>query len=313
MNFSDLVTEYVTYKQALGMRFDAEARELASLCRRLGDVSVASVTADQIQAYLNGNKAVSSYWARKRTILSGLYRFALARGYSITSPLPRYRPKLPPPFAPYIYSQAELKRLLDVAPAACGPYVPLDAYVLRTLILLLYGACLRHGEALRLTIKDVDLEQSILCIRETKFYKTRLVPMGKHLNTALREYMQRRNLQFATEPDAPLLCFRDGRPLSQSAVRSAFRRQRALANVQCAGNGGHQQPRLHDLRHTGAVHRLIAWYRSGADLQRLLPQLATYLGHIDLVSTQRYLTLTPELLHEASTRFESYAMETHHD
>jgi site-specific recombinase XerD len=70
---------------------------------------------------------------------------------------------------------------------------------------------------------------------------------------------------------------------------------------------------LHDLRHAGAVHRLVAWYRSGADLKRLLPQLATYLGHIDLSATQRYLTLTPELLREASLRFEHYHKETSHD
>jgi integrase len=70
---------------------------------------------------------------------------------------------------------------------------------------------------------------------------------------------------------------------------------------------------LHDLRHSGAVHRLIAWYRSGADLQLLLPQLSTYLGHIDLAATQRYLTLTPDLLNEASKRFESYALEKHYE
>jgi integrase len=73
-----------------------------------------------------------------------------------------------------------------------------------------------------------------------------------------------------------------------------------------------QQPRLHDLRHAAAVHRVIQWYRSGADLPRLLPLLATYLGHVDLSSTQRYLTLTLPLLQEASLRFERYAMEHHH-
>ena len=95
-------------------------------------------------------------------------------------------------------------------------------------------------------------------------------------------------------------------------MRSAFRRLRIQAGVQ-RNDGARYQPRLHDLRHAGAVHRLVAWYRSGADLQRLLPQLATYLGHIDLSSTQRYLTLTPELLREASMRFERYFKETHHD
>ena len=100
--------------------------------------------------------------------------------------------------------------------------------------------------------------------------------------------------------------------MSQSAARSAFRRLRIHAGVRREG-GARRQPRLHDLRHAAAVHRLIAWYDSGADVQALLPKLATYLGHVDLAATQRYLTLTPELLRQASQRFEHYAMERNHD
>ena len=159
---------------------------------------------------------------------------------------------------------------------------------------------------------DVDITQAVLCIQASKFYKSRLVPLGKDLNAALSQYVQQRNLAHTVESDAPLFCFRDGRPLSESAVANAFRRLRVIAGVERT-DGARYQPRLHDLRHTGAVHRLVAWYRQGADLQHLLPQLVTYLGHVDLSATQRYLTLTPELLREASLRFEHYAMETHHD
>lgn len=312
MRLSDGVGEYVAYKRALGMCFDSEARILASFCRYLGDVPIASVTADCVQAYLDGEMPVSSYWQRKHTALAGLYRFALARGYVTTSPFPFSRPRLPPPLVPYIYSQAELKQLLDATPAACGRRVPFDAYVLHGLLLLLYGACLRPSEGRHLTMKDVDLNQAVLCIQASKFYKMRLVPLGKDLNTALNQYVQQRNLAYADDLDAPLFCFRDGRALSKSAVGSAFRRLRIVAGIE-RQDGARYQPRLHDLRHTGVVHRLVAWYRRGADVQRLLPQLATYLGHVDLSATQRYLTLTPELLHEASLRFERYAMEIHHD
>jgi len=312
MRLNDVVAEYVAYKRAIGMRFDTDANILGSFCRYLGDVPLISITADQVRNYLDGSTPVSSYWYRKYTAISGLYRFALPRGYARTSPLPSHRPQLPPPLVPYIYSQAELKRLLDATPGACGRQVPLEAYVFRTLILLLYGACLRLGEALRLTMNDVDLDQVILCVRETKFYKTRLVPLGQDLCMVLNQYVQRRNITHSKESSAPFFCFLDGRILSQSAVRSAFRRLRVQAGVQ-RNDGARYQPRLHDLRHAGVVHRLVAWYRSGADLQRLLPQLATYLGHIDLTSTQRYLTLTPELLREASMRFEHYFKEIHHD
>jgi integrase/recombinase XerD len=212
----------------------------------------------------------------------------------------------------YIYSPAELKRLLDTTPAVCGRAVPLEAYVLRALILLLYGACLRLGEALRLTLADVDLDQALLCIRETKFYKTRLVPLGGDLLIAMKHYSEQRNRTYAEELTSPFFCFRDGRPLSASSVRSAFRRLRAQASVQRKDDASHP-PRLLDLRHTGAVHRLLRWYRCGKDFEHLLPALATYLGHVDLHSTQHYLTLTPEILREASLRFERYSMEVHHD
>jgi integrase/recombinase XerD len=312
MKLPDCVAEYVTYKRSLGMCFDTEARILTSFCRHLGNIPIAAVTPDQVLTYLDGEIPVSSYWTRKHTALAGLYRFILARGYITTSPFPFRRPQIPPPLVPYIYSQAELKQLLDATSAACGQRVPIDAFVLRSLLLLLYGACLRPSEGRHLMMKDVDLDQSVLCIQVSKFYKTRLVPLGKGLNTALSQYVQQRNLAHADSPDAPLFCFQDGRALSGSAVGSAFRRLRMVAGVE-RQDGARYQPRLQDLRHTGVVHRLVAWYRNGADLQRLLPLLSTYLGHIDLSSTQHYLTLTPELLHEASLHFEQHAMETHHD
>jgi site-specific recombinase XerD len=313
MKLFELVAQYVSHKRALGMHFNSEAQTLASFCHRLdGNTDVESVTVEQVQDFLTGNRPLTNHWGKRRSVLDCLFRFAISRGYVTASPLPRNSPKLPPPLPPYIYSKEELKRLLDVTSAACSPHVPLDAYVMRALILILYGACLRHGEALRLTMQDVNLDEAVLHVRESKFFKSRLVPLGADLNGAMQSYTRQRNQKFGQEPDAPFFCFRDGRPLSQTAVRRIFQRQRILANIRREG-GVSCQPRLHDLRHAGAVHRLISWYRSGADLQLLLPHLATYLGHIDLAGTQRYLTLTPELLREASARFEAYALETHHE
>lgn len=311
MKLSDFANEYVIYKRALGMRFDTEAETLAEFRRHVGDVALLDVTADQVRSFLDGRRALSSYWVRKHTVLNGLFRFAMECGYIKVSPVPCRRPQLPPPLIPYIYSQDELKRLLASTSAACGARVPIEAYVFRTLLLLLYAACLRLGEALRLVMNDVDLDQAALCVRESKF-KTRMVPLGRDLVVELARYARRRNRVHAHDPESPFFCFRDDRPLSQSAVRYAFRRLRVHAGVS-RHDGAKYQPRIHDLRHSGAVHRLVAWYRSGADLQRLLPQLATYLGHIDLAATQRYLTMTPELLREASLRFERYARDPHHE
>ena len=174
------------------------------------------------------------------------------------------------------------------------------------MLLLLYGAGLRIGEALSLTIDDIDLHQAYLHIIETKFFKSRLVPIGKDLNGVMTEYVLNGKRCHMFPAKAPLFSFYDGSPLSKSAARNAFRRLRSHAGVLREG-GPRRQPRLHDLRHTAAVHRLIAWYRSGEDLQKLLPKLATYLGHVDLSSTQCYLTMTPELLQQAGLRFEQYA------
>jgi integrase/recombinase XerD len=99
----------------------------------------------------------------------------------------------------------------------------------------------------------------------------------------------------------------------ESRSERAFCRLRVRADVVREAAGARHQPRLHDLRHTYAVDRLVSWYREGADVQRLLPKLATYLGHVHIAGTQRYLTLTPELLRQANLRFERYAMEPSHE
>ncbi len=199
MTLSELVAQYVSHKRALGMRFYSEAETLASFCHRLdGNIDVVSVTVEQVQEFLTGNRPLTNHWGKRRSVIDCLFRFALSRGYATASPLPRYSPKLPPPLTPYIYSQEELKRLLDVTSAACSSHVLLDAYVLRALILILYGACLRHGEALRLTMQDVNLDEAVLHIRESKSYKSRLVPLGTDLNGAMKRYARQRNQRLAT-------------------------------------------------------------------------------------------------------------------
>lgn len=310
MRLSKTVTAYLDHKRSLGMKFIAEGFILRAFCNALGDVAMNQVRAGTVKAFLGGSGPgrVTATWTKKYSVINVFYRFALARDHIRTSPLPRRVPKLTEPgFIPYIYSQQELKRMLDAVPAACSSNkVAVEAGTYGTLLLLLYGAGLRLSEALSLTSADVDLDQAILCVRGTKFYKTRLVPLGMDLTFALAQYVGAPHID---QPDAPFFRLRNGERVSQSAARSAFRRVRALAGLARDGGSRHQ-PRLHDLRHTAAVHRLVAWYRNGEDLQFMLPRLATFLGHVNLAGTQRYLTLTPELLDEASARFERYALGT---
>lgn len=313
MTLVELVGMYISHKRTLGHRFQTEEAVLKAFCRVVGDSPLANIEAETVLVFLNGTGRVTAYWVKKYRVLSGFYRFALARGFVKSVPLPHSIPELAAPaFVPYIYSHTELKRLLDAVPAACAGRVPIDAYVFRALLLLLYGAGLRISEAVSLNRGDVDLDHTCLIVQGTKFYKSRLVPLGTDLTQVMGNYVGKRHDHHSSAADSPFFCFRDGARLSKSAVRSAFRRLRAKAGVVREG-GARQQPRLHDLRHSAAVHRLVAWYRSGADLDDLLPKLATYLGHVNLAATQHYLTMTPDLLHEASLRFERYAMENDHD
>ena len=178
---------------------------------------------------------------------------------------------------------------------------------MRALLLMLYGAGLRVGEAQRLTLDDADLADAVLTIRTTKFYKTRLVPVGPQLVNALRTYVTKRIERPLPEGGAStFLANLDGTPLAKRTVGNAFARLLTAAGIDHDRRGGLQSPCLHSFRHTAAVHRLESWYRQGADVQRLLPVLSVWLGHAHLDGTQVYLSMTPELLHEASVRFDGY-------
>jgi len=171
------------------------------------------------------------------------------------------------------------------------------------MIVLYYGAGLRLREATNLTRADVDLNQSLLTIRNTKFGKTRLVPFGPQLNRVLTQYDRARPKD--RRADAPFFATQTGGPVRRDGLEQKFRLLCNYVGIRRTDTA--TQPRIHDLRHTFAVHRLISWYRQGADVQRLLHHLSVYLGHVHLRHTQVYLSMTPELLREASQRFERYA------
>jgi site-specific recombinase XerD len=215
------------------------------------------ITADQVLAFLAGTGPVTRYWERKHSALSGLYRFAVARGYVDHSPLPRTVPRPKQAFVPYIYSREELRRLLDAVAANDHPRCRIDPDTYRTILLLLYGAGLRISEALALTLADVDLDAAVLCIRESKFYKTRLVPIGDDLLRILAPYAARRRQQHAGAA-SPFFLSRGGAAVTRQSAEMAFCRLRVHANVVCEGADARHQPRLHDMRHAFAVHRLVS-------------------------------------------------------
>jgi integrase len=166
---------------------------------------------------------------------------------------------------------------------------------MRTLIIVLYGTGLRLGEATRLKHEDVDFRKTALTIRETKFGKSRLVPIGKDLVSILRLYRMRHRPGFGYD--------------HADHQFQWLRREAGVLRFDTA----RYQPRLHDFRHTFAVTRLVTWYREGKDVQRMLPLLSTYLGHCGVDETSVYLQMTRELLQQANRCFERYVFAEVHN
>jgi len=303
MTLHKAVEQYVSLKRSLGFRFHAENVILTAFARAMGKVRLSQVKPRAVRAYLDGKGPITRHWHRKWETLRPFYRYAMARGLVRHSPLPTHAPKLDVTFTAHIYTQQELRALLQaITPERTGRLSP---QTVRVLLLLLYGAALRISEALKLENRDVDLQERVLCIRQSKFFKTRWVPIGPKLTGVLRDYERQR-----PAPTPSNQCFfraNRGTPVSRSTMERVFAKLRLAAGVQRT-DGGRFQPRLHDLRHAAAVHRLVAWYRKGADVQSLLIRLSAYLGHVDIAATQKYLTWTPELRQQANARFARFAL-----
>lgn len=314
MNLNDLVIQYVAFRRTLGERYQAGEEILQSFYRAVGPhKQISQVRVKTVTAFLTGTGPITERWHKKYAALKGFFHFAVSRGYLDKAPLPTEVPKHLPSQVPYIFSRAEIRRLLDAIPLLRHPCAQIESPTLRTILLLLYGAGLRQGEALRLSITDVDLTHSLLTIRDSKFFKSRLIPISSHLTEMLRDYARWRT---AIHPSASVegnfFISRQGRAILKHTMEGTFKRLREHADLR-GTDGSQQQPRLHGLRHAFAVHRLTEWYRQGADVQRLVYHLSVYLGHAHLRHTQVYLTMIPDLLQQAGTLFERYArQEDHH-
>jgi integrase len=318
MNLHDAIESYLQIKRSLGAVFAADERILRFLERTVGSIPLEELHTEACFAFCRGSGPPTRWWERKHQALHGFFAYLVSRGHMSVSPLPEQAPKIPRLFEPYIYSRDELRRLLDATDILATPRFPMAPVTYRTLLLLLYGAGLRAGEGLRLRCPDVDAKDRVLSIWDTKFFKSRLVPIGPELVRSLEEYrIIRQGLPMPAGSRSTFFAGRTGKPISLCRLESIFGRLREHAGIRRPGVP-RWQPRLHDLRATFAVNRLVAWYREGADVQACLPLLSTYLGHINISSTQVYLRMTVELLGEASKRFEHYAsiathMEEHID
>jgi integrase/recombinase XerD len=204
---------------------------------------------------------------------------------------------------PHIYSPADVRRMLDIARSYPSPRAPLRPLSIYTMLLLAYCAGLRRGELARLDLGDVDVQGGTITVRQTKFFKTRILPLTDSVITELRVYIDARRRAGASQDPRSGLFWHEQRSERYTKEAVAWLLVDVIRRAGLKPLQGRTGPRLHDLRHSMVVNRILEWYRAGINPQDRLPFLATYLGHRDIHSTLVYITVTQDLLHHANERF----------
>lgn len=307
MKIKNLVENYISYNRAIGKKFNSIEYFLKAFVAYLRiNLDIKRISAKKILGFLYKNVPITSTWFVKYSALSGFYEYAISRGFVTSSPLPVNLPKRPNAFIPYIYTRKELQRLFKAALTYQKKPSCIEPYMISKFLLILYATGLRLSEALSLTMEDVNISQSVITVKQTKFYKSRLVPFGDQLKAEIVKYLKwRKKQKFIYRDNLFFFYGQENKPLNMITVQCAFKRIRKIAGVQRTDSAKYQ-PRLHDLRHTFAVHRLTSWYQENADVQQLLPVLSVYMGHACISATSTYLKMTNELLQEAGKKFEKY-------
>ena len=306
--------EYLAMRQVAGGVSWATVKQLRTLDRFSQSIPLPSRTIDErfARAWLAPCEARGPNTRRGRYFL--LRRFCLflvAHRPDTFVPSPSLCPRRRPVAPPHIYTREEIRLLLDEALRLRDwdrwHPCPIRSHTMHTIFLLLATTGLRISEALHLPLKDVDLDRGVLTVRQSKFRKSRLVPVSTGTLAVLCQYAGLRCKVAAVDPEAAFFVSGRQRAYSYSTVNRLFQHITTQVGIRTPTGGG---PRLHDLRHTFAITRLLLWYREGANVMARLPRLTTYLGHTRISDTEVYLQATTELLAEASQRFHHFAADT---
>jgi integrase len=297
---------FLEFKRAAGCRYRDEARALGVLDRFLGTHLAADdpvISLDTIRTYVarRGQESETTR-AHRLSLIRQVCRFLALEEPRTAIPGPRFLGIYRRAFVPRVFTHEEGRRFLQASGTVPSRRSSaLRDTVLGTALALLYLTGLRAGEALRLTEADVDVGAAVLRVRDTKFGKSRVVPVAPDVaarlhrcRTAVGRHVGRR------APEAPFFPAPSGRPYSLSAMRAAFRQVLVVAEIPQRSGG--RSLRLHDLRHSFVALRLLLWCQQDADLGARLPVLATYLGHVGLTSSQQYLQLSHDLVGEVTRR-----------
>ncbi len=296
------VRDYLATRRAFGFRLDRYETDLYSFVRFLRDKESAHITTALTLEWSKQTRSrCPSEWARRLSRVRGF-----AQHWRALDPLTEVAPWALLPFQsnharPYLYTTDEVKKLLEAA-LRLPPAGSLRAWTYYTLLGLVASTGLRLGEVLNLKTDHVDLVEGILFIENTKFGKSRLVPVDRSTTAVLVEYSERRDHFLHGRPAVRFLVSQRGTALIKCVVRKTFYHLSQETGLRKTF-GGHG-PRLHDFRHRFAIETLLRWYRSGEDIERRLPVLSTYLGHVRIEHTYWYLRACPELMGLAIARFE---------
>ncbi|HEX2665289.1 MAG TPA: tyrosine-type recombinase/integrase [Candidatus Acidoferrum sp.] len=286
--------DYLKMRRALGFKLKRHGRfvrEFIEWLERNGETRITTRLA--LQWATEPQHLHKSEWAAR---LSGVRAFA--RYWSTFDAASEVPPDGMLPFrapraTPYLYSDAEIQKLLQAAREMPAQF-KLQPLTYHCLLGLLAVTGLRISEALHLESRDVDWTEELLIIRSSKFGKSRFVPLHSTVKEVLAAYAARRNQVFSDRPEAAFFPSKTGACLDAGQVRRVF--YRLSRQIGIRGTSASRGPRLHDFRHRYAVETLLQWYRTGEDVRRRLPVLSTYLGHGHVTDTYWYLSTTPELM-----------------
>jgi integrase len=301
-----LAQEYLALRRQLGYALHSTGQQLMAFARYADKVGHRGpVTVELAVTWAKLPQGARPYWwARRLQIVRGF-----AQHRCLFEPGTEIPPAglLGPCFrrgSPHVYSEAEISALLRAA-SELGPVNGLRPYTYVTLFGLLVASGLRISEALHLGRDDVDFEHGVLTVVLTKFRKSRMLPLAPSTTDALAKYARHRDHCYSQTPARKFFLGERGKPLSPNSVAHTFgalRRQLGWTK-----NREGRRPRIHDMRHTMAVRTLLRWYREGADVDRKIAALSTYLGHVEVADTYWYLTAVPELMTLTAARFQAWA------
>jgi integrase len=304
-NMINWVEKYVAHRRSLGYQFKNDEEYLLHFAKYVSDLGhQGPLTSDFMLSWVRlPHQAAPAYLIRRLATIRSFAKYLSI--YEPRTEIPQRAmlglvPRRP---EPYIYSKQEIADILRVC-SNLRPRSGIRPQTYRTLFALLAVTGLRISEALRLNRDDVDITQGVLTIRETKFRKSRLVPIHDTTRQALQRYANRRDQYLPNFKAKAFFLSEKGCALPLVTVQATFRKLRQ--QIRWKDRNRKKAPRIQDLRHTFVCRRILLWYEQGVDVDQFIPVLSTYLGHVKVSDTYWYLTGTSELFAITAKKFEQY-------